>query len=352
MNKIDSGIAKINQKYTRQILADYKPDTPVLKKVTAYINKYSSFIVTTHAGADPDGVGSEIAIYHLLKKMGKKAVIINNEKVPGNYQFMLENVKIFTVDEWDLATKNMDFKKTFVLLMDFSEMHRSEKFSALVKNNKLSYATIDHHNFKGSGFICNDTNYSATSELIWDLYHFLNIKITRPVALALYSGIIADTGNFRFSKTTFRTHLAAGELLSFHISSDFIYRKLFESAPPDKIIFLKRILAKTILNKEKGYVAGFIFKTMFNKLKLGDTPSDGIVNLLLAADGIKIAALMTETPEGFLKCSLRSVDDIDVSKLAGKFGGGGHKNASGLFIAKKFKDAQLILLKELEDFLT
>jgi len=340
--------AQSRQKTPNGYLNHFQFNRKFLDPIVKFLKKHDKFIITTHIGSDPDGLGSEIGIYYILKKLKKQVYIINAEKVPENYSFMAPDGLIKNTEQDLEEIQQMDLSGFVLLIMDNSEISRTGKILEISGKFKCPYASIDHHLVKKTKNFFVDASYAATSEIVWELFRYLKIPVSRDIAIMLYCGIIADTGNFRFTKTSFRTHVAGGDLVNAGANSDEIYRKLFESSPPDRLKLLRRILEKAIINTEKKYVVGFVKKEMFKKLKLGDTPTEGIVNQILSVRDIEISALMTETPNGDLKCSLRSIGEINVALLARKFGGGGHKNAAGLYIKGPFKRAAKKVIAEIE----
>ncbi|MDH5717466.1 MAG: bifunctional oligoribonuclease/PAP phosphatase NrnA [Spirochaetia bacterium] len=344
----------IFNKKTINLLSKYQPSNVILPKIAAIIKKNKKFLLTTHIGPDPDGLGSEIALYFLLKKLKKEVIILNNEKTPDLLSFIDSTKKIQFLSDHELKQGLWDNKINdyFVFVLDCSELKRIDKVADLFIKLKLSWASIDHHLTPPEKNLFIDADYSATAEIIWDLYHYLKIPIDKKTALALYSGIVADSGNFRYSKTSLRTHLAGGELLQTGIDSDEIYRMIFEAHPIDRLILKKRIFSKLIINKKLGYVIGQYRRRTSKNLSLGDSPTEGVINSLLSVSGIKIAALFTETAEGDMKCSLRSVGNVSVAKIAEKYGGGGHKNAAGLRIKLPYRKARKIIIKEIEEYLS
>jgi len=351
MGKNEKEVALISAELTNQLLKNYKPSAKVLSDIKKIILKYDNFLLTTHTGADPDGLGSEVALYHLFKLLNKKAIIVNNERVPDSMAFISKGVKIYNIDEHRELLEKKNLKGYMVLIIDSSEIHRSQKVSTFFQAKNLEYYTIDHHPMPKNKRFMVDTSYAATAEMVWDLYHYMKVEVPKKAALPLYAGLSADSGNFRYSKTSFRTHLAAGELISFGISTDAVYRAIYEFFPFDRLEFTRRIMNKAIFNKEKGYSVAFARQSMFKDLKLGDSPTEGIVNQFLAVNGVKISAFITETPEKDLKCSLRSVGDVNVAEIAQKFGGGGHRNAAGLFQKGPFLSGVKKIISEIENSL-
>ena len=334
------------------IINYYKPESTVLTKISGFIDRHESFVLTTHIGSDADGIGSQVGFAMLLEALGKKVLIINNERPTNNLSFLDPENRIKDIN--DIPAKDLPslFDNSFVFILDSSEPARSKKVADSFLDNNTPWATIDHHDLPEQENFCIDPSYAATAELIWDVYRFYKVDISKQAALSLYGGLVADSGNFRYGKTSMRTHLAGGHLLESGIDTDQVYRALYESHPVDRLRYTERIIKKAIINKEKGYIAGVIVKKMRKGLDLGDSPNEGIVNQLLAAKGIRLAALMTETDDGQLKCSLRSIGNIDVNKMAATFGGGGHKNAAGFKANRKFRKARKAVITLIDETLS
>jgi bifunctional oligoribonuclease and PAP phosphatase NrnA len=335
----------------KSVLKGYKPSAKVLPKIARLINANKKFLLTTHIGADADGLGSQIGLYYLLKGLRKDVKILNNEHVPGYLSAIMPGrlVGFIGEDKGGLTEVQAEklLKDRFVFILDSSEPHRSDKVGELFLRLKRPWATIDHHVLPGKKEFCVDPTYAATAELIWDLYKFLKTPIPKAAATPLYTGLVADSGNFRYPKTSLRTHLAAGELIGYGIHSDFIFRAIYESHPLDRLKLQGRLLPKVEILPNKVVVLP-VARVDREGLDLGDSGTEGIVNQLLAHKGVKAAAVLSESEEGELKGSLRSIGDVDVATLAKKFGGGGHKNAAGLKIRKPFADALKLVRAELE----
>ncbi|MDH5720511.1 MAG: bifunctional oligoribonuclease/PAP phosphatase NrnA [Spirochaetia bacterium] len=342
-----------NRKLAKSLLQKYRPSSSILPKIKTFIEKNKRFILTTHIGADPDGLSSEVALYYLLKKLKKEVIILNCEKPPELLTFIdFENKINFIKDHYkDYNRWRAKLNDYALIVLDCSELKRLDCISNLIRDLNINWISIDHHLTPVKKNLFIDTSYPATTEIIWDLFHYMKIPLNKNIANILYAGLIADSGNFRYNKTSFRTHLAAGELLEFGIDSDLMYKKIFEAHPPDRLVLLKRLLKKMTLNKEFGYVFAEYKKNAGKNLDLGDSATDGIVNTLLAVRDIKIAALITETIEGELKCSLRSIGDVNVAKIAENFGGGGHKNAAGCRIQEPYKKAKKKIVAGIENYL-
>jgi bifunctional oligoribonuclease and PAP phosphatase NrnA len=332
------------------LLKNYKPATKVLPKIAALIKANKKFLLTTHIGADADGLGSQIGFYLLLKALKKDVRILNNEHIPEYLRDLMPAKFVDHVGEGALSEAAAEklMRDRFVFILDSSEPHRSDKVGEMFLRLKRPWATIDHHVLPGKKEFCVDPTYAATAELVWDLYKYLKKPITKAAATPLYTGLVADSGNFRYPKTSLRTHIAAGELIGFGVHSDFIFRAIYESHPLDRLKLNARLMPKVQILANKVVLLP-VLRADREGLDLGDSGTEGIVNHLLAHRGVKAAAVLSESSEGELKGSLRSIGAVDVASLAKKFGGGGHKNAAGLKVRKPFAEALDLVIAELKN---
>ena len=349
--KAEAGTSQLSLQIAESVMASYIPVAPVLDKIAQKISGTEKFLLTTHVSADADGIGSQLGLRELLLHLGKDVVVLNNEAVPEYLRFMVPENSVLNIEDFENKADDLRQLLTgrFVFILDSSELKRSAAVAEAFTSAGCEYSSIDHHILPEDPRFFVDPSYGATAEMIWDLYQFMKIPVNAIAAQALYAGLVADTGNFRYPKTSLRTHIAAGHLISFGIHSDYIYRILYESHPVDRLKYLRKILKRVIINKKAGFVAGTVVPSMLKGLELGDSASEGIVNMLLATKGTNVAALMTRTDDGKMKCSLRSVGDYDVAAIAKVFGGGGHKNAGGLKADMPFRKARKRLLKILKE---
>ncbi len=347
----------MNPGQIRDLLQYYAPKSANLKKIAAFLKKHKRILLTTHAGCDPDGIGAQIGLWYLLKKMNKDVVVVNNDRIPEYLEFALPQDSEFRIhvyndykdnDQIDALKPLVD--KRAILIVDSSEPKRSGEVATLFPFDTAAWLSIDHHIVPEAPHFVSDTSYSATCEFVWDLYQYLREPISESAALALYTGLVADTGNFRYPKTSLRSHMAAGDLLQYPLPTDEIYRHIFESHETDRLKFLARILRKAVIDKNLGIAVAMIKKNDLKGLELGKSPTEGIANFMLAVKGIHIAAVMTETRTGQLKASMRSRGDYNVQEIAKQFGGGGHVNASGLKVEQRFGKVSRQLLRSIREY--
>jgi len=299
------------------------------EKLKQIILNNSSFLLTTHINPDADAIGSEIAFYHLLKKLGKKVYIINHSSLPYNMEFFNKGNIIQRYDEEQ--HKNIFNEVDVLVALDFNRADRTVSMEkSFRKSNKLKIC-IDHHQdpeeFEDHQFI--DTDYCATGHIIYDF-----IKQTKIVGLdfdiaePLYAAMMTDTGSFRFDRTTAEVHNIIAELLKVGVNPEQVYDKLYDQSKFSKVRLLGRALnsINLLANNKLGYM--MITQKDFEELGAIESDTENFVNYNLSIENVVLGILFIELKNGF-KVSFRSKGNIPVNKLANEFGGGGHTNASG-----------------------
>jgi phosphoesterase RecJ-like protein len=326
------------------------PDFFQLKKI---ISENNSFLLTTHVNPDADAIGSEIALYNILKKLGKKVYIINHSITPYNLLFLDPDNKIENYSE----EKHIPvFDEADVLVaLDFNRSERIVRMTdAFIKSKKIKIC-IDHHqepeNFCDYYFI--DPLYSATGEIIYDFVKKTGIvELDYSIAKPVYAAIMTDTGSFRFERTTPGLHRIVAELLELKVNPNEVYDSIYDQSKFSKIRLLGKTLDSMQLygkNNEVAYMV--LYQDAFKMLGAYESDTDSFVNYALSVENVKIGMLFIELKEGF-KVSFRSKGTIPVNKLAAEFGGGGHINAAGLRIPGGIlTDYIPVLLQKAEDYI-
>lgn len=305
----------------------------LLKKI---IQENHSFLLTTHVNPDADAIGSEMAFYFLLKKLGKEVYVINTSKTPYYLEFMdTENV----IHYFDEEKHHNIFDQVDVLIaLDFNRAQRMVRMENLFRQSKKLKICIDHHedpeNFTAHLF--SETSFAATGQII---YNFIKetsiIEIDLSIADPLYAAIMTDTGSFRFDRTTVDIHHIAADLLSIGVKPNDVYTKIYDTSRIGKIKLLGDAIQSLKLCGDKNNIAVMIItKEAMQRSGAEEADTDGFVNLCLTIDSVQVALKFLELNEGF-KVSLRSKGEISVQKIAAEYGGGGHRNASGIRIHNK-----------------
>jgi phosphoesterase RecJ-like protein len=302
-----------------QQASDFKP-FKMLSQVVELIENKQVFGITTHARPDGDGIGSSLGLYWLLRSLGKQADVIVSDSIPVSYQVLPGANEIIKASE-------INGKYDAVFVIECSDIKRPN-----IKNleNQL-VVNIDHHasceHFGNINWI--DTTASAVGEMIYNLCKAIGGRITKEIAECLYMALVTDTGSFHFSNTTDRTLKVASELVKVGVKPAQISEAIYNSYPWSRIELMSKVLA-TVKRDESGRVA-WMRQTleMRESSQMNDGDNNGFVNIPLAAKEVLASIYMREVEPKKYRVSLRSKGNINVARVAEKFGGGGHKNAAG-----------------------
>lgn len=301
-------------------------DFSKLKKI---VSGNKSFLLTTHVNPDADAIGSEMAFFRLLKKLNKKAVILNHSETPYNLQFLDEEKVIC---KYDPAEHSDILNECDVLVaLDFNRANRLVSMKESFDSSSSLKICIDHHqdpeNFIDEKFIGLD--YCATGEIIYDFIKKTNIvEIDKSIADPIYAAIMTDTGSFRFERTTADLHLIVADLLRYGVDPGHIYDSIYDQSKFSKIKLLGKALSSITLTPDNQIAYMVLTQNDFNDVEGIESDTDGFVNHSLSIEKVRLGLLFIELKNGF-KVSFRSKGNLPVNKLAGDFGGGGHINAAG-----------------------
>ena len=301
-----------------------------LKKICASVKQYNNFLITVHTSPEGDALGAELAFYNLVKKLGKSAVIINEDALPYGYDFLPGNNLILRPGKGCKNINIADFD-CFVVL-DCADLKRTGSVYKLNSGNN-PVLNIDHHisnrNFGSVNWV--EPGASSCSEMVYKLYKRLRLRIDKETALLLYTGIMTDTGSFRYSNTSGFTHKVVADLLQSGLDVAQVYRNTYENIPQPDIRLLLKVLPE-IRFYCRGRIAWFKIKKQL--LKSGK-PRVDLADLILsfgrAIKEVEVVALFKENlgENDEVRVNLRSQGKVDVNKVASFFGGGGHKTAAG-----------------------
>lgn len=287
------------------------------------------FIISAHVNPDADAIGSELALYHVLKKLNKDVRVINHSVTPYNLLFLDKDKAIekFDADKHDEIFKNADV----LFALDLNRSNRLVSVEKYFLESKGLKICIDHHQDKGdfADHFFIDTELSATGELIYDFIHESKIvEFDYDIALQIYAAIMTDTGSFKYDRTTPKVHRIAAHLLELGINPTYVFDQLYDQSKFGKIKLLGKALDSLTLSSSGKVGFMTITQKMLNETGAIEADVDGFVNFCLAVENVEIGLLFFELRDG-IKISFRSKGNIPVNKLAAEFNGGGHTNAAG-----------------------
>jgi len=320
-----------------------------LKKVISCIKNNHNFLITTHTNSEGDALGSELAFYRLLKKLGKRATIINDEDFPSTYAFLPD---INEIKKFKKGIGNLKFD-CFVSL-DCASLQRSGKLAKINLNSK-PILNIDHHisneMFGKINWI--EPSSSSCCQMIYRLYKELGVPLDKATAMLLYVGIFTDTGSFHYSNTSSLTHNIVAELLRFNLNIVQIYKYIYENIPYKDMQLLSKILL-TLRSEFKGKVVYFqAKKELIKNKKLSIDLAEYILTLGRAIQNIEVVALFRENAKqkNQVRVNFRSQGRVDVNKVARFFGGGGHRAASGCTVKGNIGEVRRKVLSKIKESL-
>jgi phosphoesterase RecJ-like protein len=299
-----------------------------LEALAEELRAHNRFLLTTHEGPDGDALGSLLAMHELLGQLGKDSVMFLPAKefpLPVEYQF-LPLADVFHEPPADVADRVLVF-------LDCGNIDRMPE--PFLRREGAHILNIDHHHDNTHFGALNlvDTEAACTAEIVWRLGKALRLELTPAIATALYVGLITDTGKFMYENTDATAHLMAAELIEAGVDVDETYRRLYERVPMEKM----KLLARALENLER-YEDGRLALTYLSARDYEETGatehlSEGIIDHVRALEGVRVAAIVRDKPDGgrwARKVSLRSSDgSVDVSAIARQQGGGGHRRAAG-----------------------
>jgi phosphoesterase RecJ-like protein len=302
--------------------------TSDLDLVTEEFRKGQRFLLTTHEGPDGDALGSLLALHSILGQLGKDSVMFLGAKefpLPVEYRF-LPMEEVFHEPPADIVDR-------VIVFLDCGNIDRMpvdflQRVGARVIN-------IDHHhdNTRFGAVNLVDTDASCTAEIVFELSKQLGTNMTPEIASALYVGLVTDTGRFSYQSTRPAAHRMAAELIEAGVDVDDTNRRLYERVPIEKLKLVARALDK-VQRFDGGRLAlTYISLDDYSETSGSEVLTEGIIDFVRALEGTKIAAVIRDKTDGGLsarKVSLRSSDgEVDVSAIARKHGGGGHRRAAG-----------------------
>ena len=285
------------------------------------------FLLTTHEGPDGDALGSLLGLHGILSQLGKDSVMFLAEKefpLPVEYRFMPLQ-EVFHEPPADLADRT-------VIFLDCGNIDRMP-VEWLQNGNEI--INVDHHhdNTRFGSVNLVDDEAACTAEIIFEIAGRLGAEITPAIASALYVGLVTDTGMFMYENTDARSHRVAAALIEAGVDVNETYRRLYERMPAEKLRLLARALDRVDRRLGGSLSLTYVSAEDYAVTGADEVLTEGIIDFVRALEGTAVAAVIRDKPNSggaARKASLRSTDGtVDVSDIARKVGGGGHRRAAG-----------------------
>lgn len=319
-----------------------EPRREGLLRALSGLRQAQRIVLATHVNADGDGAGCQAAMAAWLIRQGKTAHITNPTPYPELYRHLVEDPS-WIVDPGDARAAKILPDADTLLVVDTGEPKRIGRI--LGSASGKSVIVIDHHPPSDPGFRATavlDPSACATGEMVYDLFQLAGLPEPWPLSYCegIYTAIVTDTGSFRFSNTTFRAHLVAGDLIRRGVDPELAYKRIFATVPLRRVQLLRAALDSLQLDGELPITWISIPRELMLETSATADDMDGLVDHARAIEGTEVALLFRETADGGTKVSLRSNGDVDVNAIARQFGGGGHIKASGAVLAGDLESAR------------
>jgi len=310
-----------------------------------FLNEHDRFLITTHESPDADGVGAEYALCSTLLDMGKKACIVNADSTPPKFSFFDKRNLVRDLSQVGAIPDNV--QDWFLVIVDTDPTNIGAMRPSVIGVCQ-DIIVIDHHNPKKSinarGYFLPDS--SSTCEMIFEILELMNKKISEDIALALYAGIVFDTGSFIYPKTQARTFRIAETLVNNGVVPREVWTHLYENISKEALM-LQAYVFRTIELHDDDRIA---FQTMSRDTLIASgahyEECQGIVNIPLQCARVRVSVFLKENKKGERRCSLRSKGEVDCSSVAYLLGGGGgHTTAAGFRFDSSFIEIQNKILE-------
>ncbi len=318
-----------------------------IEQLDISIKDSKNILIVSHINPDGDTLGSMCGLYSLINdNYKKKCDMAAVSNIPESYLFLPNINKVKQIDEFDLSREY-----DLVINVDVASLDRCSDAQVLF-NKAKNTVNIDHHETNpGYGMInCIEPTSSATAEVLVGIAGNLGWHISYESAVCLYTGILTDTGGFKFSNTTSKTMEYAGKLLDFGINPSEIYQKCYESSSKDMVLFQSYCVnkAKFLYNDKVAYT--IVYKKDMEKYNYDGSEdyTDGLTEKLRAIKSTEIAFVVKELNSTTSKLSMRSKEK-DIAQVCSVFGGGGHKLAAGAVIKTTPEHAVKLILEEIKN---
>lgn len=290
-----------------------------INKLIKQIDKAQNILISAHIAPDGDAIGSSFGLCLILRNMGKNAFVVKNDEYPKYINFMYRD-DIYFNDEFE--------KADLFISVDSADKERIGS-SAKYMDEAEDTAIIDHH-ITNKGYSNNDIIYmsSSASEMVAEIFINSNIEIPKEAANYLYLGIMTDTYRFQYDAADAKTLENAAKLIRLGADKKKIQEELYDRLDVNQL-FLQVEVIKNATRIGKQIITAKITKDLVAKFGMTMDDAEGLVSMLRTINGIEVSAIAKEESEEETKLSFRSQAQVDVSKIAVEFGGGGHVRASG-----------------------
>ncbi len=326
-----------------------------IEDIASELSAGKNIVITTHHKPDGDAMGSSLGLYHFLCALGHNVHVITPTDYPYFLHWMPGHPEVINFMENETKAAELVASADWIFCTDFNNLTRINELGELVRQSKAKKAMIDHH-LEPEGFEDFrywDTTSCAAAELVYrfivELGH--HDKISKDAATCLYTGIMTDTGSFRFASTTASVHRTIADLIELGADNSRIHELIYDTNSENRLKFLGEVLSnRMVVLKEKHTAYISIDADLLKKYDIRTGDTEGVVNYALSIHGVKLAVLVIDRGE-LRKLSFRSKAEFPANEVAKKyFSGGGHRNAAGGSSVLSLEDTVAKFLEVLPEY--
>jgi phosphoesterase RecJ-like protein len=299
------------------------------------LSENKNILITVHRGPDGDAMGSALGFYNVLVQLGYNVNVITPNDYASFLHWMPGNDKVIVFTQEEKRTIEITEKADLIFLLDFGQIARLDSYANTVQNATAKKVMIDHHQQPDesiSDILFSDVTACATAQIVFEIIDSLDWKhlINKEVAECLYAGIMTDTGSFKYSSTTEKTHHIIAELIGKGANNSKIHDLVYDNFSENRVkLFGYCLNQKLLLFKENNSAIISLTAEELERFNFQKGDTEGVVNYALTIEDVIFAVFIAEKEE-MVKLSLRSKGDFKVNEIAKKyFNGGGHMNAAG-----------------------
>ena len=290
-----------------------------LEQIGKYLEEHDCYTILTHKSPDGDTLGAGFALCEYLRRMGKKANVLNGEGFPDRYSFMYT------------GCEPQEFEEQCVIAVDIADTNLLGSGLARYAGEGMIDLCIDHHisnkYFAKESYV--DGRASAACLILYELFKLMGRPINSHIAMCLYTGIATDTGCFKYENTIPEAHIAASELIKYDFGFSVVNRKMFD------IKSKGRIQAENFATDNMEFFCGdkcaviVLTTEMMDSCGIEPAEFEGMASIPLSVEGVEIGITIRQRHEQVYKLSVRTTETLDASAFCRQFGGGGHIRAAG-----------------------
>jgi len=322
-----------------------------LDDLASLLREGDSYILTSHEAPDGDGLGAMYALCRALRKLGKRVTALLSEPVSPKYRF-LDSQGVFQVVDTP-ETADLDLASSLLVVLDTNDAHYAGRIADVFMDGMRGYLLIDHHESRGldvTGHFL-DSDASSTCEIIFELIRRLGVPLDPDMAVALFTGIVYDTGSFGYPKTGENTFACALELVRAGVQPYSVHNLLYESSSIASLLLRKLVLSTLDLHHGDRIAVQVMRSSHLDESGAVYEESEDLINVPLRSESVQVSVFFKENKAGVLRCSLRSKGGVNVAHIAQSFGGGGHRTAAGFKCSLPLEQARKSVLDKLMEAL-